>query len=59
MRQVVPEHLKEFLPPSEKGITMNSRVVALEVALWQVLKRLSELEGGVPYEGSLEGSYDG
>ena len=44
MRHLVPEHLQEFLPSSEKGITLQSRVIALEEALLHVLSRLRSFE---------------
>ena len=44
MRQVVPEHLRGFLEPSQKGISLSDRVSACEAALRDVLARLEVLD---------------
>ncbi len=46
MRQIVPEHLRGFLPQGSKGISLADRVICLEEALRDVLARLSSLEQG-------------
>ena len=44
MRQAVPKELMQYLGPRNKGISLHGRVTACELALIDVLARLSDLE---------------
>jgi len=44
VRQVVPEHLRKYLPVQASAISLMDRVTAAEEALKDVLARLSALE---------------